>query len=65
MKAFCDVTVEAVKANDKVTLPGFGTFDLTVRAEREGINPSTKEKMIIHKSKSIHYKMASGLKNEL
>ena len=36
-----------IKAGDKVTFTGFGTFRMSARAAREGINPQTKEKIQI------------------
>jgi len=46
-----DVAIEeitkALKTGDKVTLTGFGTFRVSNRAAREGINPQTKEKIQI------------------
>lgn len=40
------VTAELRKGN-KVTLTGFGTFKVSKRAAREGINPQTKAKIMI------------------
>ncbi len=40
------VTMELSKGN-KVTLTGFGTFKVSNRAAREGINPQTKAKIMI------------------
>jgi DNA-binding protein HU-beta len=40
------VTEEIQKGN-KVTLTGFGTFRVSKRAAREGINPQTKERIQI------------------
>lgn len=40
------VTAELRKGN-KVTLTGFGTFKVSNRAAREGINPQTKAKIMI------------------
>lgn len=37
----------SIKAGDKVTLTGFGTFRVSKRAGREGINPQTKAKIQI------------------
>ncbi|MDQ1284557.1 MAG: DNA-binding protein HU-beta [Patescibacteria group bacterium] len=46
-----DVMIEeitkAIKGGQKVTLTGFGTFRVSARAAREGINPQTKEKIQI------------------
>lgn len=41
-----EVTAELRKGN-KVTLTGFGTFKVSNRAAREGINPQTKAKITI------------------
>lgn len=38
---------KALKSGDKVTLTGFGTFKVSNRAAREGINPQTKAKLQI------------------
>ena len=40
------ITAELGKGN-KVTLTGFGTFKVSNRAAREGINPQTKAKIMI------------------
>ena len=52
-KKALDATTEAIKdalaAGDKVQLVGFGTFSTTERPAHEGINPSSKEKMIAAK----------------
>ena len=39
LKAFIDVVTEQLKAGDKVQLVGFGTFEVSERAAREGRNP--------------------------
>ena len=44
LKAFVDVVTEQLKAGDKVQLVGFGTFEVSERAAREGRNPQTKFK---------------------
>lgn len=41
LKAFVDVVAEQLKAGDKVQLVGFGTFEVSERAAREGRNPQT------------------------
>jgi nucleoid DNA-binding protein len=40
------ITTE-IRQGNKVTLTGFGTFRVSARAAREGINPQTKEKIQI------------------
>ncbi|MBQ0065253.1 MAG: HU family DNA-binding protein [Firmicutes bacterium] len=41
---------------------GFGKFSVTERAGREGINPSTKERITIAATKSVKFKAAKALK---
>ena len=38
---------EEIRTGNKVTLTGFGTFKVSNRAAREGINPQTKAKIQI------------------
>ena len=47
LKAFVDVVTEQLKAGDKVQVVGFGTFEVSERAAREGRNPQTGETMKI------------------
>ncbi|TCK60572.1 HU family DNA-binding protein [Seleniivibrio woodruffii] len=51
LKAFEEATVEALKANDKVTLVGFGTFSVSERKERKGRNPQSGKEMTIPSKK--------------
>ncbi|MCI5452117.1 HU family DNA-binding protein [bacterium] len=64
-KKALDATLEAitnaVKAGDKVALVGFGTFDVTERAERQGINPATKETITIPAKKVVKFKAGADL----
>lgn len=41
LKAFIDVVTEELKKGEKVQLVGFGTFETSKRAAREGRNPQT------------------------
>lgn len=56
---------EALVANDKVALVGFGTFSVTERAAREGINPATKAKITIPAKKQIKFKAGSDFADAL
>ncbi len=42
LDAFIASVTKAMKAGDKVSLVGFGTFSVVERGARMGINPSTK-----------------------
>ena len=65
VKAFTDVVAEALKAGDKIQLVGFGTFEVSERAAREGRNPQTGEAMQIAASKSPKFKAGKALKDAL
>ena len=56
---------EALAAGEKVALVGFGTFEVKTRAEREGINPRTKEKITIPASKLPVFKAGKQLKEDV
>ncbi|MBR4973297.1 MAG: HU family DNA-binding protein, partial [Clostridia bacterium] len=45
LKAFTDVVTEELKNDGKVQLVGFGTFEVSNRAAREGRNPQSGEVM--------------------
>jgi DNA-binding protein HU-beta len=53
----------ALKKSDKVTLIGFGTFDVAKRAAREGVNPQTRQKIKIKASKAPRFKAGKSLKD--
>ncbi len=60
-----DTIANAMKTGDKVTLIGFGTFAVTERPAREGINPATKAKIQIPAKKVIKFKAGSELADAL
>lgn len=47
LECFIDEVTAELKQGNKVTLTGFGTFKVSNRAAREGINPQTKAKIMI------------------
>jgi DNA-binding protein HU-beta len=61
--AFTDAIQAALKKGGKVTLVGFGTFDVAKRAAREGVNPQTRQKMKIKASKAPRFKAGKALKD--
>ena len=63
--AFTEVVAETLKKGDKIQLVGFGTFEVTERAERIGRNPKTKEEMIIEASKAPKFKAGKALKDQI
>ena len=65
LKAFTDVVAEELKKGEKIQLVGFGTFEVSERAAREGRNPQTGEAMQIAASKSPKFKAGKALKDSL
>ena len=65
LKAFVDVVTEELKKGEKVQLVGFGTFEVSERAAREGRNPQTGETMTIAASKAPKFKAGKALKDAL
>ena len=65
LKAFVDVVAEQLKAGDKVQLVGFGTFEVSERAAREGRNAQTGETMTIAACKAPKFKAGKALKDAI
>jgi DNA-binding protein HU-beta len=68
-KKALDAAIAAVKdaliAGDKVSLIGFGTFAVSERPAREGINPATKAKIQIAAKKVAKFKAGAELADAL
>ena len=65
VKAFTEVVAAELKKGEKVQLVGFGTFEVSERAAREGRNPQTGKAMKIKASKSPKFKAGKALKDAL
>ncbi len=65
LKAFIDVVADELKKEEKVQLVGFGTFEVSKRAAREGRNPLNGEPMKIAASKAPKFKAGKALKDML
>ncbi len=65
LKAFVDVITEQLKAGEKVQLVGFGTFEVSERAAREGRNPQTGKTMKIAACKAPKFKAGKALKDAI
>lgn len=61
--AVVSTITEALADGDDVALVGFGTFKVTDRAARKGINPKTKEAIDIPASKAPAFKAGKALKD--
>ena len=63
LKAFIDVVAEELTKGEKIQLVGFGTFEVSERAAREGRNPQTGKTMKIAASKAPKFKAGKALKD--
>ena len=65
LKAFIDVATDELKAGGKIQLVGFGTFEVSERAAREGRNPQTGKTMKIEACKAPKFKAGKALKDAI
>jgi DNA-binding protein HU-beta len=63
LRAALNAISDAVADGEKVTLPGFGTFERRERAARQGRNPQTGATIKIAKSKVPAFKAGAGFKS--
>lgn len=63
VEAFLEVITDALSQGEKVSFVGFGTFDVTERAAREGRNPLTGEALHIPATKTPKFKAGKILKD--
>ncbi len=63
LKAFTDIVADELKKGEKIQLVGFGTFEVTERAARDGRNPLTGKAMKIAASKAPKFKAGKALKD--
>ncbi len=65
LKAFTDAVTDAMKAGEKVSLVGFGTFSVGDRAARVGQNPQTGAKINIPAAKVPKFMAGKALKDAI
>ena len=65
LKAFVDVVTEELKKGEKIQMVGFGTFEVSERAAREGRNPANGQPMQIAASKAPKFKAGKTLKDAI
>ena len=65
VNAVIDALKAGIKKDKVVQLIGFGTFKVTERKARTGVNPKTGEKIKIKKSKSVKFAAGKDLKAKL
>lgn len=65
LNAFFSTVQKTLKQNDKVQIPGFGTFEVRERAARTGRNPHTGETIEIAAAKVPAFKPGKSLKDAI
>ena len=65
VNAVLETITEELEKEEKVTLVGFGTFEVRHRKERMGRNPATKEPIKIPASKSPAFRAGKNLKDRV
>ena len=63
LKAFTDTVAAELKKGEKIHLVGFGIFEVSERAAREGRNPQTGATMKIAATKAPKFKAGKALKD--
>lgn len=62
LEVFTKSLAEILKAGEKLSIVGFGTFEVVKRAERQGRNPKTNQTITIAACKAPKFKPAKALK---
>ena len=65
LDAALDAIAKALQEGDKIALLGFGTFSVSDRPARTGINPATKEKIEIAAKKVVKFKAGAELTDSI
>lgn len=63
LDSFIESITETLKSGDKISLVGFGTFEVRERAERTGRNPQTGKEIKIAAAKIPAFKAGKALKD--
>ena len=63
LDAFIVTITDALKQDDRVQITGFGTFSISKRKARQGINPRTGEKLQIPAMNVPKFKAGKALKD--
>jgi len=63
--ATLEVISDALVSNQRVTLTGFGTFDLSHRKARAGVNPRTGDAIQIQAMKLPRFRAGKALRSRI
>ena len=65
IEAFVSTVTNTLASGDKVALIGFGTFSVTEKSARTGINPATKQQITIPAKKVVKFKAGAELADKV
>ncbi|MBO4805599.1 MAG: HU family DNA-binding protein [Paludibacteraceae bacterium] len=65
LDAFIKAVSVALKKGDKISLVGFGSFAVSERSARQGVNPATKQPITIAAKKTVKFKAGAELSDEI
>ena len=65
LDAFVSSTTSALKGGHKISLVGFGSFDISKRKARSGRNPKTGAVIQIKAKNSVRFKAGSDLSSSV
>lgn len=65
LNAMTDIIAKTLKGGDNVTLLGFGKFEVRHRAKRKGINPKTRQPIILPASRVPVFRVSKTLKQAI
>lgn len=65
LKSVLSAFASALEQGEKVSIVGFGTFEVKERKARIGHNPTTREEIQIPASKAVTFKASKNLKDRV
>jgi DNA-binding protein HU-beta len=65
LNALIETIVETTKKNEKITLVGFGTFEIRTRKATTGFNPRTREKINIPAKRALKFNTSDVINRAL
>ncbi|MBF0528283.1 MAG: HU family DNA-binding protein [Deltaproteobacteria bacterium] len=65
LNAFLNNVSKVLKKDGKLTLTGFGTFEVIKRQKRKGRNPQTGEPIVIKAHKVVKFRPGKGLREKV
>ena len=65
LDGFMAAVTKELKKGGKISLVGFGTFSVTKKSARQGINPRTKQPIKIAAKKAVKFKAGADLAKQV